>query len=94
MGSNPRPMFGMALLAVGLIMTGGVLMEIQSEQGDVREAASGHPGPLSFWRPISYGILRVPDYLLGYLILGVFISTSGLTMLASQFVKRVAGHAR
>ena len=92
MKSNTRQMFGIALLAVGLIITGGVLYEIQSEQGDVREAASGTQSPFSSWRPISYEILRVPDYLLGYLVLGVFISTIGLTLLTSPILKRLAGN--
>jgi hypothetical protein len=93
MNISKRPMLGIVVLAVGHIITGGVLYEIQSEQGEFREAVTGHPGPLSFWRPTSYEILRVPDYLLGYLVLGVFISTTGLTMLASPFLKRVDGHA-
>ena len=38
-----RLLFGITLLAVGLIITGGVLYEIQSEQSDVCEAAYGTP---------------------------------------------------
>ncbi len=67
MKSNTRLMFGFALLAIGLLITGGVLHDIQSEQGDVRYAARGTPSPFSSWRPRTYEILRVPDYLLGYL---------------------------
>jgi hypothetical protein len=79
-----RPMFGFALLAIGLLITGGVLYDIQSEQGDVRYAVRGTPSPFSSWRPRSYEILRVPDYLLGYLGLGVFTSTVGITILVSM----------
>ena len=86
-----RPMFGFALLAIGLIITGGVLYDIQSEQGDVRYAASGTPSPFSSWRPRSYEILRVPDYLLGYLGLGVFTTTVGITIVTPSLLKRLAG---
>jgi len=90
MKSNTRLMIGFALLAIGLIITGGVLHDIQSEQGDVRYAASGTPSPFSSWRPRSYEILRVPDYLLGYLGLGVFTSTVGITIVASPLWKRLS----
>lgn len=84
-------MFGLILLAIGLIITGGVLYDIQSEQGDVRYAASGTPSPFSSWRPRSYEILRVPDYLLGYLGLGVFTTTVGITIVTPSLLKRLAG---
>ena len=82
---------GFALLAIGLIITSGVLYDIQSEQGDFRQAASGTQSPFSSWRPSSYEILRVPDYLLGYLMLGVFITTVGITILVPPLLKRFAG---
>ena len=91
MKSNTRHMFGFALLAIGLLIIVGVFYEIQSEQGDVRYAASGTPSPFSSWRPRSYEILRVPDYLLGYLGLGVFTSTVGLTIVTPSLLKRLAG---
>ena len=91
MKSNTRHMFGFALLAIGLLIIVGVFYEIQSEQGDVRYAASGTPSPFSSWRPRSYEILRVPDYLLGYLGLGVFTATVGITIVASPLLKRFAG---
>ena len=88
---HSKLMFGFALLAIGLIITGGVLYDIQSEQGDVRYAASGTPSPFSSWRPRSYEILRVPDYLLGYLGLGVSTSTVGIALVVSPLLKRLAG---
>ena len=91
MEKRTRYIVGFALLAIGLLIIVGVFYEIQSEQGDVRYAARGTPSPFSSWRPRSYEILRVPDYLLGYLGLGVFTTTVGITIVTPSLLKRLAG---
>jgi len=45
--------------------------------------------PWGFLLPSSYVVLKVPDYLLRYLILGVFTTTVGLTILSFLVWKRL-----
>ena len=87
-----RPMFGIALLAIGLFISVGVWNSIPSYQGGVRQVENVSPAPgYPFWMPISYEVIKVPDYLLRYLVLGVFTTTVGITIVASPLLKRLAG---
>ena len=92
MKTNTRLMFGIALLAFGLFISVGAWNSILSYQGGVRQGEFVTPGPeYPFWMPISYDVFKVPDYLLRYLVLGVFTTTVGMTIVASPLLKRLAG---
>jgi len=80
------------MLAIGLVISVGGWNSILSYQGGVRQLENVSPGPgYPFWMPISYEVMRVPDYLLRYLVLGVFTTTAGITIVASPLLKRLAG---
>jgi hypothetical protein len=74
------------LIVVGIVICVGVDGGIQGHQGETREHVSVNPNFLSFWTPISYDILRVPDYLLLYLGIGVALATSGLMITAHPLI--------
>ncbi len=85
-------MFGFALLAIGLLISVGAWNVILSHQGgNIGESnlypVLGYEYP--FWMQFSYTEFIVPDYLLNYLILGVFTATVGITILASAGWKRL-----
>ncbi len=94
-----RPMLGFALLAVGLIITvaswNGILAWQGNDRGKVHVSyipSKNNPflgNPLLF--PLSFEMFEVPDYLLRYLILGVFLTTVGITIVAPPLLKRFAG---
>ena len=87
-----RPMLGIALLVIGLLISVDVRNSILSYQGGVRQMEDVTPGPgYPFWMPISYEVMNVPDYLLRYLVIGVFTTTVGITIVASPLLKRHAG---
>ena len=85
-------MFGIAFLAFGLFLSVGAWNTIQSYQGGILSNPHVRPGPeYPFWMPLSYIVFKVPDYLLQYLILGVFTATIGITILVPPLWKRFAG---
>jgi len=85
-------MFGIALLAVGLFITVGAWNTVLSYQGGVQSHQFVTPGPeYPFWMPLSYDVFKVPDYLLRYLVLGVFTITVGITIVVPPLLKRFAG---
>ena len=88
-----RPMFGFALLVIGLLISVGAWNGILAWQGDDRGKVHvtyvlPHNRILF---PASFEMFEVPDYFLRYLILGVFITTVGITIVAPSLLKRFAG---
>ncbi len=91
--------FGFALVAIGLLISVGAWNGILAWQGDDRGKvhvsyipSKNNPflgNPLLF--PLSFEMFEVPDYLLRYLILGVFLTTVGITIVAPPILKRFAG---
>ena len=93
MKSNTRLMFGIALLAIGLLISVGAWNGILTWQGDDRgkmHVTYVLPHNRILF-PTSFEMFEVPDYFLRYLILGVFITTVGITIVASPLLKRLAG---
>ena len=81
---------GFSLLAIGLFISVGAWNTIHSYQGGVREKFNVTPAPgYPFWMPLEWEVLKVPDYLLQYLVVGVFITSVGITILASTVWKRL-----
>ncbi len=85
-------MIGFALLAIGLRISVGAWNLIPYHQGlltqiDDIDYVEGFPWGFLF--PSSYVVLKVPDYLLRYVVLGVFITTVGLTIVAPSLLKRL-----
>jgi len=91
MNVSKRPMFGIVVLAIGLIPSVGVWNLILSYQGESRQMVDiRYIGPHNYILfPAEFEVFKVPDYLLRYLILGVFTSTVGLTIAASHLLKRL-----
>ncbi len=88
-----RPMFGFALLAVGLLISVGAWNGILAWQGDDRgkvHVTYDLPHDHILF-PTSFVLFQVPDYLLWYLILGVFTTTVGITIVVPPLLKRFAG---
>ena len=83
---RPRGLVGPILVIVGIIICMGVSRGIQGHQRETSEHVSVIPNPLLFWIPIQYDILRIPDYLLFYLGVGVALATSGLMMTAHPII--------
>ena len=86
-------MIGFALLAIGLLISVGAWNGILAWQGDDRgKVFVTYIGPHNYILfPNSFEVFEIPDYLLRYLILGVFITTVGITIVASPLLKRFAG---
>jgi len=56
-----------------------------------REHVNVSPSPLHpFWLPISYDIIRVPDYSIGILTIGVIIATTGFWIIAYDISHRAS----
>ena len=99
MKKRSRLVVWFALLAVGLIISVGSWNGILAWQGDDRGRShvtyipsKNNPflgNPLLF--PLSFEMFEVPDYLLRYLIVGVFITSVGITILVPPLMKRFAG---
>ena len=88
-----RPMFGFALLAIGLIISVGSWNGILAWQGDDRGRVhiTYLPPRERVLFPTSFEVFEVPDYLLMRLMLGVVITTVGITIVAPSILKRFAG---
>ncbi len=84
-------MIGFALLAIGLLITVGSWNGILAWQGETRSGAIlDYVGPHNrILFPTKFEVFEVPDYYLRYLIVGVFITSVGITILASQLWKRL-----
>jgi len=88
-----RPKLGIALMAIGLLISVGAWNGILAWQGDDRgkvHVTYDLPHDHILF-PTSFVLFQVPDYLLWYLILGVFTTTVGITIVASPLLKRPAG---
>ena len=86
-------MVGFSMLVLGLIISVSVGNALHSFQGVFRQV--DHLYPIlgyPFWAPLSYEVIKFPDYLLRYLVLGVFTTTVGMTIVASPLLKRLAGN--
>ena len=84
---------GFSVLALGLIIRVEVGNALQSFQVGVRQIDDISVGPgYPFWLPLSWEVLKVPDYLLRYLVLGVFTTTIGITFFVSPLWKRLADY--
>jgi len=84
---------GFALLAIGLFISVGAWNGILAWQGDDRgkmHVTYVLPHNRILF-PASFEMFEVPDYYLRYLILGVFTTTVGITIVASTLLKRLAG---
>ena len=84
---------GFSLLAIGRFIDLWTRNTIESFQGGVRQIDNISVGPgYPFWLPLSWEVLKVPDYLLRYLVLGVFTTTIGITFFVSPLWKRLADY--
>ncbi len=96
MKGHSKLMFGFALLAIGVIISGEVWNAIQSFQSSTRQDVHIDyleiPASERFYYPTHYWIMRIPDYLLRYLVLGVFTSTNGLVIMASLLLNWFVGY--
>lgn len=93
MKSNTRLMFGFALLAIGLFISVGSWNGILAWQGDGRgkvHVTYVEPRERVLF-PTSFVLFEVPDYLLMRLMLGVFTTTVGITIIAPSLLKQLAG---
>ncbi len=93
MNIRTRLVIGFALLAIGLLISVGAWNGILTWQGDDRRIVHvtyvlPHNRILF---PASFEMFEVPDYFLRYLVLGVFITTVGITIVAPSLLKRLAG---
>ncbi len=75
---------GFALVVFGRFIDLWTWNTIESFQGGIRQIDNINVGPgYPFWLPQSWEVLKVPDYLLQYLVRGGFITAVGITILAS-----------
>jgi hypothetical protein len=84
---------GFALLAIGLLISVGAWNGILAWQGDDRgnvHVTYVLPHNRILF-PTSFEMFEVPDYFLRYLIVGVFITSVGMTIVTPPFLKRLAG---
>jgi len=87
-----RFIVGFALLAIGLLISVSVWNTILAWQGDVLgKVYIDHVKPRNrILFPLAFIVFEVPDYLLRYLLLGVFTTTVGLAILAPPAFKRLS----
>ena len=92
MKRKTRLVIGFALLAIGLIISVGAWNGILAWQGDDRGRShvTYLPSRERVLFPTSFEVFEVPDYLLMRLILGVFTTTVGITIVVPPFLKRLA----
>ncbi len=88
-----RPTFGFAILAIGILISVGAWNGILAWQGDDRGRShvTYLPPRERVLFPTSFEVFEVPDYLLMRLMLGVFITTVGITIVVPPILKRFAG---
>ncbi len=93
MKNRTRLVTGFALLAIGLIIGVGSWNGILAWQGDDRGRShvTYLPPRERVLFPTSFEIFEVPDYLLMRLMLGVFTTTVGITIVVPPLLKRLAG---
>jgi hypothetical protein len=88
-----KQILGLVLLVIGLLTSVGSWNLVlsypnQSSYFEFREYVVPHNRVLF---PDSFALYKVPDYLLRYLIIGVFTTAVGITIVASPLLKRLAG---
>ncbi len=75
---------GLSLSAFGRFIGVWTRNTIESFQSGLKQIDHINVGPdYPIWLPKSWEVLKVPDYLLQYLVLGGFITAVGITILAS-----------
>ena len=86
-------MIGFALLAIGLLISVGSWNGILAWQGETLSGAIlDYVVPHNrILFPTKFDVFEVPDYLLRYLIVGVFIASVGITIVVPPLLKRFAG---
>jgi hypothetical protein len=89
MENRTRLAIGFALLAIGLFISVGAWNLVLSYPGSSFTFIEYVEPRNRILFPDSFAIYKVPDYLLRYLIIGVFISTVGITILSSLVWKRL-----
>ena len=81
---------GLSLSAFGRFIGLWTRNTIETFQSGLTQLDNINVGPeYPFWLPLSWEVLKVPDYLLQYLVVGVFIMSVGITILASAGWKRL-----
>ena len=81
---------GLSLSAFGRFIGLWTRNTIESFQSGIKQLDNINVGPdYPIWLPKSWEVLKVPDYLLQYLVLGGFITAVGTTILASVIWKRL-----
>ena len=81
---------GLSLSAFGRFIGLWTRNTIETFQSGLTQLDNINVGPdYPFWLPKSWEVLKVPDYLLQYLVLGGFITAVGLTLVASSLWKRI-----
>jgi hypothetical protein len=91
MENRTRLMVGFALLAIGLFISVGSWNLVLSYPGSsfvFIDYVVPHNRVLFL---DSFAVYQVPDYLLRYLMLGVFTTTVGITIVAPSLLKRFTG---
>lgn len=89
MENRTRLAIGFALLAIGLFISVGAWNLVLSYPGSSFTFIEYVEPRNRILFPDSFALYKVPDYLLRYLIIGVFISTVGITILSSLVWKRL-----
>jgi len=93
MEKRTRYIVGFALLAIGLIICivawNGILVWQGDDRG--RSHVTYLPSRERVLFPTSFEVFEVPDYLLMRLLLGVFTTTVGITIVTPSLLKRLAG---
>ena len=86
---------GLSLSAFGRFIVLWTRNTIESFQSGITQLDHINVGPdYPIWLPKSWEVLKVPDYLLQYLVLGGFITAVGTTFLASIVWKRLIDYSR
>ena len=84
-----RLILGCLMLGFGAIVAYSSVYTTSYGSGYTREHVFVTPGPLyPFWLPISYDVIRVPDYSFGIFTLGVIIATTGFWIIVYDISHR------
>ena len=89
MENRTRLVIGFALLAIGLYISVGAWNLVLTYPGSSFTFIEYVEPRNRILFPDSFAVYKVPDYLLRYLIIGVFTTTVGITILASPLLKRL-----
>ena len=84
-----RFVFGCLILIFGAIVAYSGIYGASYGPNGIREHVHVSPGPLHpFWLPLSYDVIRVPDYTIAILTVGVVIGTTGFWILIYDITHR------